>query len=72
MAFPILQARLQGTPPITLTGRIASFNKIRKTLIEKHYYFPNMKYKAHQRLTASLVFQCFVSTPLCIGRIIRQ
>ena len=34
-------------------------HQIRKTLVEKDCYFPNMKYKPHQRPTARWVFQCF-------------
>ena len=34
-------------------------HQIRKTLVEKDGYFPNMKYKPHQRPTARWVFQCF-------------
>jgi transposase len=35
--------------------------QILKALIEKDCYFPNIKYKPHQRPTARLVFQCFKS-----------
>ena len=34
-------------------------HQIRKTLVEKNCYFPNMKYKPHQKPTARWVFQCF-------------
>ena len=34
-------------------------HQIRKTLVEKDCYFPNMKYKPHQGQTARWVFQCF-------------
>ena len=34
-------------------------HQICKTLVEKDCYFPNMKYKPHERPTARWVFQCF-------------
>ena len=34
-------------------------HQIRKTLVEKDCYFPDMKYKPAQRPTARWVFQCF-------------
>jgi len=34
-------------------------HQIRKTLVEKNCYFPDMKYKPAQRPTARWVFQCF-------------
>lgn len=34
-------------------------HQIRKTLVEKGCYFPDMKYKPAQRPTARWVFQCF-------------
>jgi transposase len=34
-------------------------HQIRKTLVEKDRYFSNMKYKPHQKPSASWVFQSF-------------
>ncbi|MBU2060306.1 MAG: hypothetical protein KKH44_00455 [Bacteroidetes bacterium] len=36
-------------------------HQVRKTLVEKCCYFPDMKYKPAQRPTARWMFQCFVS-----------